>query len=128
MTQQKRPIVDELALAGRVKVNNPSDDARRIWPGDPAEPSLDVVEPGDGLPGCPQASAQKAKPGTLVKCSNAPHAIPPLVEDRLARIATGVESGSGSRGQSADQASGEASTAGEHPTAVDRARRLPLSQ
>jgi hypothetical protein len=84
--------MDELALAGRVKVDNPSDDPRHIWPGDPAEPSLDVIEPGDGLPGGPEASAQEAKPGTLVECSNAPHAIPLLVEGRLARIAAGVES------------------------------------
>jgi len=106
--------VNVLGLPGRVKVDNPSDNTRRIWPSDPAEPSLDVIEPGDGLPGCPQASAQKAKSGTLVDCSNAPHAVPPLVEGRLARFAAGVESGSGSRGQSSHQASGEAATAGEY--------------
>ena len=92
MTQQQRPIVVELALTGRVEFDNPTDDASRIWPGDPAKASLDVVEPGDGLPGCPQPSPQKAEPGTLVDCSNAPHAIPPSVEGRLARFATGVES------------------------------------
>jgi hypothetical protein len=51
--------VDVLGLPSRVKVDDPSDDPGRIWPSDPAEASL---EPGDGLPGCPQAFAQKAKP------------------------------------------------------------------